>query len=143
MRASYRDDAAARVDRCHRRISASHELLQQLAVSTGPAKVRAHPTKRSVATARLEFAAAAKAQELRTAALQLTEAALAAAIAVRTFLNEAVAPDRKTRREAQSYVRKLHRLAALCERTTRDATEAAIAVHPVESRTTVSGKHRG
>lgn len=141
MKASYLEDAATKVGRCHTRIEATRDELLRLQINTTAIGAPADLTKRSAVAARLDFTAAARADELRAAALQLAEEALTAASAVRKLLDGAGPPTWQTRREAWLYVRRLGKLAALCERTSREAVEAARAVAADQSASR-QGKHR-
>jgi hypothetical protein len=137
MQAPDLDDVVVRIDLFHRRIEATRDQLSRLVVRTRPLGEQGEPTKRSVAAARLDLAAQTQAEELRAAALQLAETALAAVAAVRTLVDDT---DPRSR-DVRLYVRRLGRLASFCEKTAREAAEAACVTMTTE---TISGpgKHR-
>lgn len=137
--AGYLEDAATKVDDCHTRIEATRDELQRLQIRTTTTSDSSELTKRSVLAARLDFAAVSRAAELRATALQLSETALGATAAVRKLLAGVDSPTWQTRREVRLYVRRLGKVAALCDRTTREAIEAAAGV---DQNTGRQGKHR-
>lgn len=123
----YLRDAATKVDNCLARITTTRdELLLLQAKATGDSLA---DSNRSALANELHVTAFVRARELSESALLFVEAAVAAATEVRALIADFEAAPLtltpRAHRDLRSYIRKLSRLSARCERTTREAVEAS------------------
>lgn len=135
----YLRDAATKVDNRLARITATRdELLRLQAKATGDSFA---DSNRSALAHQLHLMASVQARELNQSALLFVEAALTAATEVRAMIADFEAAPLtltpRAHRDLRSYVRKVGRLSAQCERITREALEAG-----VTDDECTPGKHR-